>query len=354
MLSLPAENRAEHYGRLLKDRRIDVVNAHYSLFGADIAHGQGAPFVQTIHNTYIFLPPAGAAAYRAADPCTSAYVCVSQAAAHYSDVKLGLPVGKMLLVPNGIDMARLDAALGPGSRQALRRELGLGAEDFVFLNVGSIQPIKCQAALVGAFAQVAREFPEAKLILLGRAMNQAYVGEVQRAIARHGLHDSVFLPGHRDDAPQFYAAADAFVLPSLCEGWSLALAEAIAAGLPAVATSVGSAPDLLPQLGGQLVRPPFGAITNLDFINLGKYAAVEYPAFTAELAAAMANVCRNRCRPAVGEALRRSLDRREAYKPYGQLFLWLLQGGRPGAARPWAASRLALSQTPPVADLKAA
>ncbi len=129
-------------------------------------------------------------------------------------------------------------------------------------------------------------------------MNPAYFAEVKRAIARHGLENAVFLTGHRDDVPRFYAAADAFVLPSLCEGWSLALAEAVAAGLPVVATSVGSAPDLLPQIGGRLIRPPFGDITNLDYLNLGKYCTNEDPQFVAELAAAMQDLCRERSRPA--------------------------------------------------------
>ena len=339
VLSLPEEDRESHYRRLLKEQRIEVVNAHYSLFGAPIATAAGVPFVQTIHNTYIFLPPHGVAEYQANDPYTSAYVCVSQMAAHYSDVKLGLPVSKMVVVPNGIDLGRMDAE-GADTRQALRRELGIAGDDFVFLNVGSLQSIKCQATLVHAFADVVRRFPQAKLVLVGRALKPAYLDEVKETIARHGLEKAVVLAGHRDDAARFYAAADAFVLPSLCEGWSLALAEAIAAGLPVVATSVGSAPDLLPRIGGRLIRPPFGDITNLDFVNLGKYTAKEDPIFVAELAAALTDLCRNRARPVVPDAFRRSLDRREAYKPYGQLFLWLAQGGHPGAARCWAAGRL--------------
>ena len=186
--------------------------------------------MQTIHNSYVFLPPAGAAAYRANDSFTAAYVCVSQMAAHYADVKLGLPVSKMVVVPNGVDLSRIEGA-GADARASLRRELGIEDDDFVFLNTCSLHAIKCQATLVRAFAEVVRRFPEAKLVLVGRAFYQGYLAKVQQAIARYGLQKSVLLAGHRDDTARFYAAADAFVLPSLCEGWSLALAEAIAAGL---------------------------------------------------------------------------------------------------------------------------
>ncbi len=298
VLTLPAWNRESHYRRLLKDRKIDVVNAHYSLFGASVAAAAGVPFVQNIHSSYVYLPPDGVAAYRANDPYTSAYACVSQMAAHYSDVKLGLPVSKMVLMPNGVDLARLDA-VAPNARLALRRELGLSDDDFVFLNVANFQPLKCQAALVRTFAEVVRRQPEAKLVLVGQKMYMypKYFDEVKQTVADHGLEHAVLFAGLRRDAPRFYAAADAFVLPSLVEGWSLALGEAVAAGLPAVATSVGSAPDLLPRIGGRLVRPPFGDITNLEYRNLGDYYDGEYPEFTASLAAAMQDVCRERSRP---------------------------------------------------------
>ena len=354
VLCLPKGDRETEYRRLLKDRRINLVNAHYSLFGAPIAAEQGVPFVQTVHGTYVCLPPQQVAAYQAADRFTSAYVCVSQMAAHYSDVKLGLPVSKMVVVPNGIDIARLDAAAGPGSRKALRRELGLAAEDFVFLNVGSIYSIKCQATLVNAFTEVAQAFPRARLLLVGRAMDPAYWSQVKRAIARHHLEDAVCLTEHRDDVARFFSAADAFVLPSLCEGWSLALAEAIVSGLPIVATAVGSAPELLPQFGGRLIRPPFGAITNLDSQKLDKYAATEDPRFVQELATAMRETCQVPSRPLVPDALRRTFDCRHAYQPYGQLFRWLLQGGHPSATRPWTDGRLASSQLLSPADMAAA
>ena len=355
VLTLPGGDRESHYRRLLKDRRIDVVNAHYSLFGSWIAAESGIPFVQNIHNSYVYLPPEGAADYRAHDPFTSAYACVSQMAAHYSDVKLGLPVSKMVLMPNGIDLARLDA-VGRDARPSLRRELGLKDDDFVFLNVACFQPLKCQATLVNAFAEVIRRQPEAKLVLVGQQMymHPAYYAEVERTIARHGLEHAVLLTGLRHDVPRFYAAADAFVLPSLVEGWSLALGEAVAAGLPVVATSVGSAPDLLPRIGGRLIRPPFGDITNLDCLNLGQYCTNEDPQFVADLAAAMEDVCRERSRPLIPDVFRRSLDCREAYKPYGELYLWLMRGGRPSAARPWAGGRLASSQTLPLAASTAA
>ena len=104
----------------------------------------------------------------------------------------------------------------------------------------------------------------------------------------------------------------------------------------------------------ELVRPPFGDITNLDSLNFGDYCTHEDPKFVADLAAAMQEVCRERSRPFLSDAFRRSLDCRDAYKPYGQLCLWLMQGGHPSTARPWNSGRLASSTMVPLADTAAA
>ena len=310
--------------------------------------------MQNIHNSYVYLPPEDEADYQAHNPFTSAYACVSQMAAHYSDVKLGLPVSKMVLMPNGIDLARLDA-VGRDARPSLRRELGLKDDDFVFLNVACFQPLKCQATLVNAFAEVIRRQPEAKLVLVGQQMymHPAYYAEVERTIARHGLEHAVLLTGLRHDVPRSTRPPT----PSFFPRWSRAGAWPWARRWPPDCRWWPRAwlgADLLPRIGGRLIRPPFGDITNLDCLNLGQYCTNEDPQFVADLAAAMEDVCRERSRPLIPDVFRRSLDCREAYKPYGELYLWLMRGGRPRAARPWASGRLASSQTLPLAASTAA
>ena len=84
----------------------------------------GVPFVQVVHNTYVWLGPREVDSYRSADRFTSAYVCVSGLVARYCDRNLGLSVEKMVLIPNGIDLQALEAARGE-SPGRLRRELGL-------------------------------------------------------------------------------------------------------------------------------------------------------------------------------------------------------------------------------------
>jgi O-antigen biosynthesis protein len=335
VLTLPETDREAHYRKLLNDRRIEIVNAHYSLFGAAIAAELGIPFVQTIHNTYVFISPETVAGYRENDRYTTAYACVSSNVAMYSDLHLGLPVSKLLITPNGIDPARLEVGDRAAARARLRAELGLADGDFVFLNVASLLRDKAQRLLVAALAEVVKEYPRAKVVLLGGTMEAAYLSEVQGEVQRSGLERHVIPAGYRGDVAAFYAMADAFVLPSFWEGWSLALAEALCVGLPVIATDVGSARDVLPPTGAYLVPPAFESIVDLHVDNLADYVCRDQPQVVADLAAAMKRVCADPVAPQLSAGARQSMDRRYAYQAYVRLFRWLQQGGCPAAARAW-------------------
>jgi glycosyltransferase involved in cell wall biosynthesis len=333
VLALPELNREEHYRRLLVSEAVDLVNAHYSLFGAQTAADLGLPFVQVIHNSYVWLVPEEIAAHKAADAHTTAYICVSASAARYCDAKLGLPVAKMIIVPNGVDTAALEQARSTARGPELRRDLGLAPDHFVFLNVGQICPTKAQVEIVRALAKVIRSQPRARLVLAGRCHEPPYADRLEREIARHGLESAVVNPGRREDVARFYWMADAFVLPSLWEGWSLALGEAAYAGLPIVATDVGGARDVLCRTAGQLISPPFRPV-DVDSTNLKRVMATDHARFVDDLAEAMSATC-HATRTTAGPSLRGFLDRTRVHRAYANIFSWLAQGGPPDAARAW-------------------
>jgi len=336
VLTLPTKHRAAHYRDLLRERRIELVNAHFSLFGSRIAAEAGVPFVQTVHSCYISLPPAAVEAYREADRHTSAYVCTSGNTTLYADLKMGLPPDKMIILPNGVNRERLAVADRAGVRSRLRSRLGLAEDDFVFLHVGSIYRDKAQKIIVDALSRIRGEHPKAKLVCVGRSMDDGYLAELKEQIRRGGLEGAVVLSSFCEDVAPYYAMADAFVLPSFWEGWSLSLAEALCMNLPVIATAVGSAPDLLPRFGGRLLRPVFDSLLDLDASTLDRYLRGDHSRLVADLAAAMKEVCESPAPPEMDESLLASLDHRFAYGLYARLFDWLLQGGHVGAARPWA------------------
>jgi glycosyltransferase involved in cell wall biosynthesis len=241
----------------------------------------------------------------------------------------------MIVVPNGIDLKRFDVENESSVRENLRRSLGLSGEDFVFLNVAAIYDVKNQREMVHAFARALPTCPNAKLLFVGRAINEDYYAAVKRAIAELGLEKSVILAGHRDDVVAFYRSADAFLLPSFVEGWSLSLTEAACANLPIIATDVGGAADLLAAVGGTIIPPPYGSIANLTREALDRHAQAADPQFIERLADAMQSVYRERPRPSVSADVREKMSLAHTRRIYEQLFTWFIQGGRPDVARRW-------------------
>ncbi len=142
--------------------------------------------MQVVHNTYVWLDERTIDAYREADAATAGYLCVSAEVARYCDRRMGLSVDKMIIVPNGVDLRRLDAARFQDPER-LRGELGLSADDFVFLNVASIHATKAQGLLLRALARLVADRPDVRLVIAGSASDAAYERRLRRGIVELGL-----------------------------------------------------------------------------------------------------------------------------------------------------------------------
>ena len=343
----------QDYVKYLQQNRVSIVNAHYSIFAAAECKQAGIPFVETVHNSYVWLSPEQIDGYRQADEHLSAYICVSDTAAYYADIALGLDPAKMRVIANGIDTAAIGNGAGANgsgsadkndkpegkviasisalaakrafneSRARLRKEWGVPDAAPVFLNVASIMATKAQLTQVQAFAQVLKEHPDARLVLLGGVMEKPYMKQVEAAVKKLGIGERVVFAGYQSDAPSYYHAADVFLLPSYWEGWSLSLAEAAVSGLHSVITDVGSAYEFAGDPRVEIVSPPFGDMASLNYSNLRDYLYAEHPKFTDAVAAAMlqaaAKLGKGR-RSAPDAELAARFDRRRAYANYAELF----------------------------------
>lgn len=130
---------------------------------------------------------------------------------------------------------------GPEERAAFRRSEGIPVDARVVLCVSNFYPYKGHADLVDAIARIAPGFPGAVFLLVGRDSGTL---ERTRSLARErGIGETVRFPGGRTDVPDLLRASDLFVHPSHEEGFSNAILEAMAAGLPVVATDVGGNPE---------------------------------------------------------------------------------------------------------------
>jgi glycosyltransferase-like protein len=166
------------------------------------------------------------------------------------------------VIRNGVDLERFARPPGPG-RRALRARVGAEGR-FLFLTVGGIEPRKGSADLVEAMGELRRTLaPPPVLAVVGGHSFQDYAAYRERALARAELlglelgSDVVLLGTVGDEElPLWYQAADAFVFPSRKEGWGLAVLEAMASGLPVVATDIPVFREYLVPGQDALLVPP--------------------------------------------------------------------------------------------------
>ncbi|SFN03708.1 glycosyltransferase family 4 protein [Variovorax sp. OV329] len=155
----------------------------------------------------------------------------------------GVPASQISVVEPGTDPAPVSAGSPSG-------------EGLNLLCVATITLRKGHALLVEALAAL-KERRWTLHCAGSLAMDPACSEALRQAIAREGLADRIVLHGEQDEAglQRLYAAADAFVLPSYHEGYGMALAEAIARGLPVISTRAGAIADTVPEAAGLLVPP---------------------------------------------------------------------------------------------------
>lgn len=249
---------------VLVDNQVSLVNAHYSLSLASACAELAIPFIQTVHNMYMWLDAANKAKWRDADSSTDAYICVSANVAMFADVNLRLATERMLVIPNGVDAASGVPLATPERDEALRAELGLPAGSPVFVNVASINPVKGQGLLIDAFARAHAQRPDIRLVILGKHADAGYAQRLREKIDSYGLQDAVLMPGYRADVHRFVDLARAVVMPSFTEGWSLAISEALQRRAPVIATDVGGAHEQLVDPSSTVIRSWRDDWTTLD------------------------------------------------------------------------------------------
>lgn len=243
-------------GRLLRREKIDVLQAHLYYAGlisvlAKRLHPK-TTVALTRHYTGV-VRMLGTRAHVALDAWMAKKadrsVTVSRAARDYMREVDGVHRA-IDVVYNGIDFEQFGSDTAARSR--VRNEFGFGDSDFVIGYIGNFAPGKGHVQLVRAFGEIAKEIPEARLLLVGRGRLE----EVDRTVEELLLHGNVVFAGWRDDAAACLNAMDVFVQPSLSEAFSQVLVEAMGVGLPVIATRVGGANEAVEdEETGFLIEP---------------------------------------------------------------------------------------------------
>jgi glycosyltransferase involved in cell wall biosynthesis len=188
-------------------------------------------------------------------------ICTSEVVQDEARGALGVEDLRTTVLPNGIDVQAFPVFGAEGAR-SLRRELGVSDDERLLLNVGRIDRQKGQDLLLRAFQAVAERNPRVRLGLVGGVGRSSASGEARefrnqlRSLVRAGgLEERVLFLGWRDDVPRLLAAADLYVHPSRWEGWPVAVVEAMAAGLPVVASDCAGRPPGFVDGGHGWIHP---------------------------------------------------------------------------------------------------
>ncbi|MFC0250925.1 TIGR03088 family PEP-CTERM/XrtA system glycosyltransferase [Massilia consociata] len=186
-------------------------------------------------------------------PFIDRYVPVSRDLHGWLERVVRIPGRKVQLIDNGVDTERFRAPVAASDpvREPWQDDPGA----FVIGTVGRLQDVKDQATLIDAFAHLRTMMPEAKLrlVLVGDGPLRA---QLEARVRERGVQDGVCFAGPRSDVAPVMRSFSLFALSSIAEGTPVTLLEAMASGLPVVATAVGGIPDLVEHgVSGTLVPP---------------------------------------------------------------------------------------------------
>lgn len=236
----------------------DIVHTH--LIGADLAgvlaaRSLGLPVVSTIHSVEAGFSAAEGLRDRARDGLrtlitrtfAARVIAVSEEARAAHLAHRGGSPDRVVTIHNGV--AR---RARPGAGASVREQLGLEPDQLVVATLSTLRPVKAQEVAIEAVARLRGRFPRLRLLIVGEGSARP---ELERRAAAHG--DLVHMAGFRDDTMAVLDAADVLVHPSRQEAFPTALLEAMAAGVPQVATAVGGIPEIVEDGStGLLVKAP--------------------------------------------------------------------------------------------------
>jgi sugar transferase (PEP-CTERM/EpsH1 system associated) len=244
--------------RVLRRQRVDVMHCHqYPAFFYGAIASLFAPATKVIFTEHGRAYPDHVSSKRAwanrwvLRRWTDAITSVSHTVKRCLVELERFPDERIEVIPNGIEPQRYIAAADAGATQ--RAALGIGRDELVVGIVGRLDPVKDHVTLLHAFARVYHEMPHARLFIVGDGETRCELEALTQSLQ---LTPAVRFLGFRSDVPALLPAFDVFCLSSRMESLPVAVLEAMATGLPVVATAVGDVPRVVEDgVTGRLCPP---------------------------------------------------------------------------------------------------
>lgn len=230
---------------LIKTEAIDIVHCHqytpYS-YGCLGALFTGVSVIFTEHGR--FYPDFGTTKRKVINPLlqlrTAAITAISSATKDALVEYENLSAGKIDVIYNGI--ADISSTVSDHDKQTLRMTLGLSQDDVVFGTISRLDPIKNQTMMIEAFSEASEKLPNLKLLVVGDGPERENLHQLSKTLQRQ---DSIIFTGFQSNPKIYLSLMDVFLLPSLSEGTSMTLLEAMSFSKPSIATAVGGTPEIL-------------------------------------------------------------------------------------------------------------
>ena len=229
-------HESRRIARMIRELQIDVTHTHQSRahsFGVMLRWLFGIPSVATAHNCRIQLHWA----------LNNQVIGVSEQTTRFHRRFNGVRGRRMTTVHNFVDVDQFQ--FNRGSRECVRDELGIDARRTVGVILGTVMEKKGLHYAVEALPSVLRQAPDFHLLIVGspRPRDVPYHEQLQRQARHLGVEDRITWAGTRNDVAALLNASDMLVSASLEENFPISLLEAMACGLPTVATRVGGVPE---------------------------------------------------------------------------------------------------------------
>jgi glycosyltransferase involved in cell wall biosynthesis len=240
--------------RLLRQEKAQIAHLHGFAshdLGRIASRWIGIPNVVHEHAT-LRVPVHQRVADRLLSSRTDAGIAVSASVRRFMVERRAIPARRVVVIGNSVDLDRFPFR-DRESRQRMRQSLGVGDQTRVVGTVTRLRAEKGTEHLIRAAPAMLARYRDLTLVIAGDGPLQEELKRLSRAL---GVDGAIRFLGFREDLPQLLAALDVLVLPSLTEGFPLSLVEALAAGVPVVATRVGGVPEVARDGEDALLVPP--------------------------------------------------------------------------------------------------
>jgi glycosyltransferase involved in cell wall biosynthesis len=218
---------------------------HADLYALPVAHLAGIKTVSSRHNDDPFrVRFPFKHVQQQLSRMSDRIIAISGAVGDFVRRQEGAADERVTVIPYGLHFTAPDAGARKVARTALRQELRLSGDALLVGMVGRLVEQKGMGYGVQAFASLAEQDPQAHLVIVGDGSLRSVL---QAEVVGLGLETRTHFTGWRDDVPQMMQALDVFLMPSLWEGFGLVLLEAMAAGIPVVASAVSAIPEVVLQ-----------------------------------------------------------------------------------------------------------